>query len=494
MTLLQAILLGIVQGLTEFLPISSSGHLVLIPYLAGWSFPADQIMPFDVLVQLGTLVAVIIFFWKDLWDIVHDWVLALIHRKPFETPAARMGWYLILATIPAGLVGLLLKDVVESVFQSAAWTAGFLCVTAALLFLAEWIGKRSRNFEHFTWKDALWMGVFQIISIFPGVSRSGSTISGGMVNNLDRPTAARFSFLMSIPIMLAAGVLGIKDLAAVNNLSAFLPVLLVGFVTAGIVGYLSIRWLLHFLTRQSLVVFSIYCIVAAVLSLGFIFLFGEEQPVTAEADSSAVVTEYRVSVTPELEWMDDTFNVCAENTGVDVLVTVQPVDSLDVANATVLRWSTPATMDGVAFTLGQESVAFIVNPQQETHSAALSDLVQLLGGTTGTWANGSAVVIWTYPDGDEILTMVETELLDGGLIANTAHIAPDPEAVLQAVAADPNAIGFIPLGLLNERVRALALTDAPTDFLTQDVLAISPTTPQEPLTSWLACLQSVLTP
>jgi undecaprenyl-diphosphatase len=494
MTLLQAIILGIVQGLTEFLPISSSAHLVLVPYLAGWSFPADQIMPFDVLVQLGTLVAVIIYFWRDLWDILHDWVLAIVHRKPFETLAARMGWYLILATIPAGLAGLFLQNYVESVFQNVAWTSIFLFITAALLFIAEMIGKKNRNFDQFDWKDALWMGGFQIISIFPGVSRSGSTISGGMFNNLDRQTSARFSFLMSIPIMLAAGVLGIKDLTEVSSFSAFLPVLIAGTVTAAVVGYLSIRWLLHFVTNRSLSVFSIYCIVVGALSLGYIFLFGEGQPAIAQSQPAEEVSEFRVSVSTDLQWMGGMMNTCAENTGIDLLVTIQPVSALDSSENTVIRLSTTQILNENAYTLGQDSVVFIVNPQQEMHSASIADVIGLLSGTTDAWVNGSAVALWTYPDDDEILTLVESELLNGDLISNSAHIAPGPEDVLQAVAADPNAVGFIPLRLLNERVRALAITDAPAGFLSQDVLAMYPGASQERLDAWLACLQAVLNP
>lgn len=267
MTLLEAIILGIIQGLTEFLPISSSAHLVLVPFLLGWNIPEEQVFPFGVLVQLGTLLAVIIYFWKDLWAIIQAFVGGILRGKPFADSNARLGWYLILATIPAGLVGLLIKDLVEAAFNSPAATAFFLLLTAALLFVAEGIGKRSRTYEDFNWKDALAMGVAQIISIFPGVSRSGSTISGGLARHLERPAAARFSFLMSIPVMLAAGLLAVSDLAEVPNLSSFLPMIAAGFITAAIVGYASIHWLLGYLTRHSLRSFAIYCIILAAVTL-----------------------------------------------------------------------------------------------------------------------------------------------------------------------------------------------------------------------------------
>jgi len=212
MSILQAIILGVVQGLTEFLPVSSSAHLVLVPYLLNWNIPADFNFAFDVLVQLGTLAAVIFFFWKDLNNIFRAMIAGLKSHDYFGTSDARLGWMVILATIPAGIAGLLLKKHVEAAFASPIITAGFLMVTAMLLFAAELLGKRIRKLEGMNWKDAIWIGVFQALSIFPGISRSGSTMVGVMTRNFDRPAAARFSFLMSIPIMLAAGLVSLLDL------------------------------------------------------------------------------------------------------------------------------------------------------------------------------------------------------------------------------------------------------------------------------------------
>jgi len=265
MSLLEAIILGIIQGLTEFLPISSSAHLVLVPFLLNWQLDEAFVFVFDVLVQMGTLVAVIVYFRKDLWNIIRAWVAGLISRKPFAEADSRLGWYLILATIPAAVLGLLVKDLVEAAFNSPLATGLFLLLTAALLVTAEKIGKRNRSMEQMDWKDALTIGAFQAISIFPGVSRSGSTITGGMTRHLDRPSAARFSFLMSVPVMLAAGGLALLDLLDVPNLAQFLPVMAAGFVAAAVVGYLSIRWLLSFLTRRTLYPFAIYCVALSVI-------------------------------------------------------------------------------------------------------------------------------------------------------------------------------------------------------------------------------------
>jgi len=272
MTILQSIILGIVQGLTEFLPISSSAHLVIVPVLLRWKIPGQQAFIFDVLVQLGTLVAVIIFFWRDLLRILQAVIQGLAQKKPFASPSARLGWYIILATIPAGILGLLIKNEVEQAFGSPRMAGIFLLVTAILLAVAERFGKRIRSLEQLTWFDALWVGLFQAISIFPGISRSGSTISGGMLRSYDRPSAARFSFLMSIPVMLGASLVAIIDLVKISSFASQLPTLLVGFITAAIVGYLSIRWLLSYLTHRSFYIFSIYCVFAGVLTIVFTYL------------------------------------------------------------------------------------------------------------------------------------------------------------------------------------------------------------------------------
>ena len=212
MTILQAVILGIIQGLTEFLPISSSAHLVIAPYLFGWTFPEDQIFVFDVLVQMGTLLAVIVYFWKDLVNIATGFVKGIISRKPFQTIEARMGWLIILASIPGGLAGVLIKPVVEAAFSNPVVVGVLLFGTAILLLAGELIGKRERRLESITWLDALLIGIGQAVAIFPGISRSGSTISVGLMRGLRRTDAARFSFLMSIPIMLAAGLYSMLDL------------------------------------------------------------------------------------------------------------------------------------------------------------------------------------------------------------------------------------------------------------------------------------------
>lgn len=272
MTIFQSILLGIIQGITEFLPISSSGHLVLTPHLLGWEIAPQDAFAFDILVQVATLLAVFAYFWADIYTIARAVFQGLWHRKPFETQSARTGWYLALATVPAGLAYLLFDETFERAFSSPVATASFLLLTAALLLFAEKIGQRNRQFDDLTWQDALIVGTFQILAIFPGVSRSGATITGGMTRNLQRPAAARFSFLISIPVMLAGGLIGLLEFFAIPHFATLLQAYFAGFAAAAIVGYIAIRWLLRYLSHRPLYVFASYCAVFGLLNLALLLI------------------------------------------------------------------------------------------------------------------------------------------------------------------------------------------------------------------------------
>jgi len=258
MSLFQALIMGIVQGATEYIPVSSSAHLVLVPWLLGWP---DAPFTFEVLVQWGTLVGVFAYFWRDLWDIAHSIVVGLIRRQPLATASARMGWYILLGTVPAVIFGFLLKDIFEAAFAAPVAVAATLFGTAAILLIAEHFGRRRRTVEDWGWLDALIVGFWQVLALFPGISRSGATIGGAMLRDFDRPAAARFSFLLSVPALLGAGILAIADLLGTGALRAELPALAVGFTAAAISGYLCIRWLLGYLQGHSLRVFAIYCAV-----------------------------------------------------------------------------------------------------------------------------------------------------------------------------------------------------------------------------------------
>jgi undecaprenyl-diphosphatase len=254
MTIIHSIILGIVQGLTEFIPVSSTAHLLIVQYLL--NIPADDAaFAFSVLVQLGTLVSLFAFYWRDLLAIVKA-TLDFRHA----TPERDLGFYIIVATIPALLAGYLLKDVVEALFKQPLLEASIRLFSAAILLtLAEYLGKKTRDLNSMTWLDALIVGLFQIIAVFPGASRSGSTISGGMFRGFDRPAAARFAFLMSMPVMLAAGGYEMLDVLKMPNLGSFLPLLATGFIVAAVTGWFAIKWLIGYLSKNSLYIFAAYC-------------------------------------------------------------------------------------------------------------------------------------------------------------------------------------------------------------------------------------------
>ncbi len=260
MTWWQALVLGVVQGLTEFLPISSSAHLVLVPHALGWSLDPAQAFVFDVLVQLGTLLAVLVYFRRDWWAMTRAaWALARAPRQGWRDPDARLLLAVLLATVPAGLAGLLFKDAVEAAFAAPRAVGGFLLFTAAWMALGEARGRRRRDLAGLTWLDALAVGAGQALALLPGVSRSGATIAAGMLRDLQRPAAARFSFLMAVPVMLGAGAVAVKDWAALPPDPGFGLALAVGFVAAAVAGYAAIRALLGFLARHSLWPFVVYC-------------------------------------------------------------------------------------------------------------------------------------------------------------------------------------------------------------------------------------------
>lgn len=267
MTIIYAFLLGIIEGLTEFIPVSSTAHMLIVQKLL--NIPSNDIVTaFLILVQIGPLVALIIYFWNDLWMLLKAFFV-----KPLSTPENKLVWFIIIATIPALAAGALLEKRVEALFQTPFFEAGIRLLTAAvLLSLAERLGKRTRNLESMTWLDALVVGLFQIIAVFPGASRSGSTISGGMLRGLDRPSATRFAFLLAIPVMFAAGVYKSISVFKLHVWRELLPPLAVGFVIAAIVGWLAIKWLINYLNKNSLYVFAAYCAAVGVIVLALSFM------------------------------------------------------------------------------------------------------------------------------------------------------------------------------------------------------------------------------
>jgi len=258
MTILQAIILGFVQGATEFIPVSSSGHLVLAPWLLGWPAPG---LVFDTMVHWGTLAAIVAYFWRDWRAMISAWGRGLV-RRDWSDPNARLAWLLAIGSIPAAALGFLLEDWFESLFGEPAWVSFFLVVTAAILLGSEWLSrsKRARRLADLRWPDALIIGVGQAAAIAPGISRSGATMSAGLLRGLDRPAAARFSFLLATPAIVGAGLLQLVKFSSTADPLAQLPLLAAGFLTALITGYAAIWGLLRYLQRHKLTVFAFYCL------------------------------------------------------------------------------------------------------------------------------------------------------------------------------------------------------------------------------------------
>jgi undecaprenyl-diphosphatase len=271
MTLIQAIILGIVEGLTEFIPVSSTAHLLITQTIL--NIPANEAsFIFNIVVQMGAIIALIVYFWRDLVEIVKTTLANLPNVGKFNSMPmeAKTGWYLVLASVPALAAGYLLKPVVEGFFQQPLLHSSVRLMAAAILLTgAEFFGKQKRDLTSITWLDSLLIGLFQVLAVFPGASRSGSTISGAMYLGFDRKSAARFAMLMSVPVMLAAGLVEMLDLFSIQNGGAFLLPVFVGTMVAGITGWLAIKWLLNYLQNHSLYLFSAYCFVASVACFYF---------------------------------------------------------------------------------------------------------------------------------------------------------------------------------------------------------------------------------
>jgi undecaprenyl-diphosphatase len=264
----RAIILGIVQGLTEFIPISSSAHLALVPWLFNWQ-PLGFL--FDLILHWGTLLAVFVVFWRDFVSLIAAWFRSLV-RFSLADPQARIAWYIIIGSVPAVVLGFLFKDFVEGLFLNPPAIGFFLLITAVILALAEVLTANLRNprsLDRMNWVDAVAIGLAQALALAPGISRSGSTIATGLARGLRRDEAARFSFLLGTPVIFGAGLLGLIDAVQTDVTqvtSNWLP-LAAGFVAAAVAGVFAIRFLLRYLRNHTLYVFSLYCLIAGTATI-----------------------------------------------------------------------------------------------------------------------------------------------------------------------------------------------------------------------------------
>jgi len=504
MTIIQALILGIIQGITEFLPVSSSGHLVIIPFLLGWDLPKEQIFTFDVLIQIGTLLAVIVFYWKDLTQIAHAIILGIKNKKPFEEIQARTGWLAILATIPAGLAGLFLKEHIEDAFTRPAAVGALLIVTAAILALSEKIGKKSRNIATLNWPDAIVMGIAQALSIFPGISRSGSTISGGLLKNLDRKTAGQFAFLMAVPIMAAAGLLSLIDLIKIPNLSQFLPVMAVGFLTAGIVGFFTIRWLLGYISNHSLLPFAIYCLI---LGSGTLILSAINPPTPINNEIKSVKDFYRISYSSSVQWMLPIINECGGKIPEKTLLLNQSDNDIYPAGSDIhISYGELSSTPPYIYQLGNDYLvpaAHQDNPIINLTLEALRGIYQGNISTINKLAEKCAECIieegeditpeesfhvWGYPE-ESFLNEAFQSAFQMDVLSPSLSIAPNPSLLQQALSLEARAVGILPQKAISVQLKSIPLIDLSDNLASIQILASSHAEPDAVLTALLVCLQ-----
>jgi len=258
----QAIVLGIVQGLTEFLPISSSGHLRVVPALFGWEDPGAA---FTAIVQLGTMLAVVVFFRHDLWGIARGWLAGLRNPALRRTGPSLLGWYIILGTIPISVVGFLVADTIENEFRSLELIGTTLILFSFVMLFAERRSRRTRAIDDLTLRDGLLIGAAQALALVPGISRSGATISAGLLLDFDRVAAARYSFLLSVPAVVLSGVFELRHVSEGGGAPAGATAL--ATVLAFSTGYASIAWLLKYVAQHSIGVFAGYRIGLGILVL-----------------------------------------------------------------------------------------------------------------------------------------------------------------------------------------------------------------------------------
>jgi undecaprenyl-diphosphatase len=264
----QAIILGIVQGLTEFIPVSSSAHLIFVPYFLGWP---EQGLSFSVALHLGTFVALLVYFWRDIAELIAGLIQSIRDHNLRGNPNKKIAWLLLAASIPGGIAGILFDNFIENLFHSAANVrtglliiATLMVILGALMLFAEHYASHRRKTEEMRWWDAIVIGLAQAIAILPGASRSGGTITAGLFLGIKREDAARFSFLMAIPAVGGAGVVEMPKILAANMPAQEVQAFVAGFLAAAVVGYLCVKYLLQYLRRGTVDIFAYYRFAAAI--------------------------------------------------------------------------------------------------------------------------------------------------------------------------------------------------------------------------------------
>lgn len=265
MDLLQAVVFGIIEGITEFLPVSSTGHLTIAEKLMGFSINDPDITAFTAIIQAGAVLATVLYFWKDIVRIAKAWFRGMLQPAARTTQDYRFGWAVIIGSIPIGIVGLLFKDQIETTLRSLWYVAIALLLWSVVMWVADRLGKQTRHEKDTTWKDTLIIGIVQCLALIPGVSRSGATMSAGLLRGFDRVTVTKLSFFLSIPALLAAGAQqGISEFGNISNGVGWGPTI-VATIVSFIVAYAAVAWLLKFIAKHTYNVFIVYRVALAIV-------------------------------------------------------------------------------------------------------------------------------------------------------------------------------------------------------------------------------------
>jgi len=476
--------LGVVQGLTEFAPISSSAHLVLVPWLWGWPGPA---LAFDTTLHLGTLAAILTYFWQDVWALAAGFWASIRERRLAEEPERRLPWLILVGSIPAALAGYLWEDFFARLFQSPLSVAGLLVGTGLILILGERVGRKERAMAQMRFLDALLIGLAQACAIAPGISRSGATISMGLWRGLGRRAAAQFSFMLAIPAVLGSGLWQLARLLGTPSPQSW-EVLAIGFFSAALSGYLGIKYLLSYLRTGRLYPFAIYSLLVGGLILGSSFLAGcrgatptPVRPIAIggypplrpllEELAQAYLGEHS-SVAIEFRAVDGSEAESALKAGqLDILMACQepgPEEELQVA------------------LIAQDGIAILVNSSSPVRNLSLPQLRDIFSGRVLDWkevgGRPGEIMVLSREEG-ALRRRFERSVMEGASVTRAAIVLPSGSAMARWAASHPTAIGYASLVDIITGTKGLMVEGlAPTpENLSQERYPLT-----QPLLLWLA--------
>ena len=454
-------MLGVLQGLTEFVPISSSAHLVLVPWLLGWPSPA---LAFDTTLHLGTLAAILAYFWRDIGRLAAGFWASLRERRLAGQPERRLAWLILAGSLPAALAGYLLEDFFARLFQAPLWVAGLLVVTGLALILGERAIQSRQQAAEMGFLDALLIGLAQACAIAPGISRSGATISMGLWRGLGRRAAARYSFLLAVPVLLGSGLWELIRL--VGRPSSFSwQDMTIGFLAAAGSGYLCIRYLLSYLRRGRLHPFAIYCCLVGVLTLGSSFLAG-----CRSATPTPVPISGCPAMRPLLEELAQAYLASHSSAAIEFREGNGPqaeralkAGQIDILMA--CREPSPGEELQVAL-IAQDGIAILVNSANAVQGLNLSQLRDILDGQVLDWeevgGRPGEVMVLSREEGP-LRSEFERLVMEGATVTPAAIVLPSGPAMAQWVADHPAAIGYGSLAHIITGTRALEVEGlAPT--------------------------------